>query len=341
MSMEHKYSRFTGIKVARGYGETFRKALVDLALIDHERKIRSDDSSVYLPVLEMDESRALLLRDVGDFELVDIEFPPEKIRPDVQDILGISPHFDLVGDIAIVEPDSGLEVGPALIKCYKNIKVVVAPLSAVEGEYRTRRFRHLAGEKRTFTVHREHGLRYRIDLEKAYFSTRLGTERLRVAEQITPSDVAFDMFAGVGPFALLMAKRGARVVAVEKNPDAAEYLRGNAILNKLENVEIIEGDSAEIAFSYENQADHVVMNLPHSAREFLIPAITSAKSGGVIHYYSISKESDLYSGDIQLIEKACRKKGVGFDVVSKKVVRSYAPRQYNIVIDFIAIKGPS
>jgi tRNA (guanine37-N1)-methyltransferase len=215
----------------------------------------------------------------------------------------------------------------------KSIKTVVAPISDVEGEFRTRRFKVVAGEVRTTTTHKEHGLSYRVDLKGAYFTPRLGTERLRIAGLIDPSEVVLDMFAGVGPFALLLAKRGSRVVAIDKNPVAVKYLRENALLNKVENIEILEGDAAELALSYKDWADHVIMNLPHSASQFLIPAITAAKSGGVIHYYAISPEEDLYR-DVALIEKAATQMGASVEVLYRGVVRSYSPRKYNVVIDF-------
>ena len=71
----------------------------------------------------------------------------------------------------------------------KSIKTVIAPISDVEGEFRTRRFRHVAGEVRTTTTHKEHGLRYQVDLQRAYFTPRLGTERLRIARLVGPGNM--------------------------------------------------------------------------------------------------------------------------------------------------------
>jgi len=215
---------------------------------------------------------------------------------------------------------------------------VITPVSDVEGEFRTRRFRHVAGEERTITVHREHGLRYRVDLEGAYFTPRLGTERLRISRQVSPGDYVLDMFAGVGPYALLLAHRGARVVAIDKNPVAVKYLRENAILNRTD-VEILEGDASDLARNYENMVDHVIMNLPHTAHQFLIPAIQAAKNGGMVHYYAISQDDDLYK-DLDLIEAAASQLGVKIDMLYKGVVRSYAPHRYNVVMD-IRVSKPS
>lgn len=329
-------TRSLGVKVQKSYGERFRLALIELGLFDRSRKIKSDEDQVYLPILTLNENAKGILLKIADFELVEADFKPEKRGLSPEDILGYKPSFEIVGDIAIVEQEKAEEVAAVLMSTYKSIKTVIAPISDVEGEFRTRRFRHVAGQLRTTTIHKEHGLRYCIDLEGAYFSPRLGTERLRVARQIHPGDVVIDMFAGVGPFALLLAKKGANVIAIDKNPVAVRCLRENARLNKVR-AEIFEGDAAELASRYENAADHIIMNLPHSASQFLAPAIKAAKTGCIVHYYSIASFDDLYA-DAELIKKAASNVGISTEFLYQGIVRSYAPRKYNIVIEFSLIK---
>ena len=117
-----------------------------------------------------------------------------------------------------------------------------------------------------------------------------------------------------------------------------KYLRENAILNKID-LEILEGDASDLARNYENTADHVIMNLPHNAHQFLIPAIQAAKNGGVVHNNAISQDDDLYK-DLDLIEAAAFQLGVMIEALYKGVVRSYAPHRYNVVMDF-RINKPS
>jgi tRNA (guanine37-N1)-methyltransferase len=322
-----------GVKVKRRCGEQFRKLLVEMDAFDRSRKISSDESHVYLPVRPLEEQEMDRLGWVSDFELVEMDFSLEEQNACPEGLLGFRPSFEVVGDIAIVEDDRAEQVAFALMSCYKSIKTAITPISDVEGEFRTRRFRHVAGENGTTTTHKEHGLRYRVDLEGAYFTPRLGTERLRVAEQVNPSDTVLDMFAGVGPFSLLFAKRGARVIAIEKNPVAVKYLKENAFLNKVRNIEVLEGDAADLALRYESTADHVIMNLPHSAAQFLIPAMKAARNGGTVHYYAIAPEESLYR-DTDLIKKASEQLGFSVDVIHMGIVRSYAPKRYNVVIEF-------
>ena len=75
------------------------------------------------------------------------------------------------------------------------------------------------------------------------------------------------------------------------------------------------------------------MNLPHNAFEFLDSAVLLTKPGGIIHYYGITPEDDLFGSSIELIRAAAEKAGRKTEILDKKVVRSYAPHQYNICIE--------
>lgn len=330
-----------GIQVPRERGEVVRKALVEMGLFDRGRKISSDESFVYLPVLSLDEGALSALRKISDLEPVEASFEVEKPIETPESILGYKPSYEVIGDIAVVEPampDDAQRVAEAILITGKSFKTILISVSDVEGEFRTRRFHHLAGERRTSTVHRENGLRLKLDLEKVYFSPRLATERLRVAEQVRPGQIVLDMFAGIGPFALLLAKRGARVMAIDKNPYAIRYLLENATLNKIREIVALEGDAALLAGRFEGQADHVIMNLPHSASSFLLPAMRAARDGGIIHYYAFAREDDLYRDEVTL-EKAASQAGVSIEVLYRGIVRSYAPRVHNVVLDFRVVKS--
>jgi len=338
-----------GIKVERKHGERFRRALVQMGAFDRSRRISSDGSFVYLPILERFDSccsyepcdRSISgLKEIANFEIIRMDFEIEERILNPEDILGYRPSFEIVGDIALIKDASEEEarrVASALMATNKSIKTVIIPVSDVQGEYRTRRFRHVAGEERTTTIHKEHGMRYRIDLEGAYFTPRLGTERLRIANLVRPDDVVLDMFAGVGPFALLLARRCRWVVAMDKNPIAVRYLKENASLNKVENIDILEGDAIDLALRYRNSADHVIMNLPNSASLFLSSAIRAAKEGGTVHYYCIAPEDNLYR-DESLIREVAERMGFRIEVLYQNVVRSYAPHRHNVVIDFRVFK---
>ena len=210
----------------------------------------------------------------------------------VEDPGRASTGVDVVGDIAIVRLEEfrareKRKVAEALLSELKNVRVVMEQEGGIEGEYRLRKLNHLAGEKRTTTVHRENGCAFRVDVVKCYFSPRLSTERLRVAEEVGPDERVLNMFAGVGPFSILIAKRAsARVESCELNPFAARLHEENDRLNKVERlVSVRNADAADLPRLTESRFDRVLMPHPSEAERFLPTALMMAKKGGRIHYY--------------------------------------------------------
>lgn len=314
------------IRVPKNTGERTRKELIEHGAINKRLKIKRVDDYLLIPVLKPVEG---FETGIGDFEEVSINRSPA-------DILGFNPAYEQIGDIAIIdrhEPDAQRVAGVLLRQ--NRIKTVLQAETSVSGEYRTRSVSILAGEKRTVALYRENECRYLLDLSRVYFTPRLSTERMRIASQILDGETVVDMFAGVGPFSILIAKRlpGTHVYAVEKNPDAVRYLKENVKLNRVRNVEILEGDARDVVSGIKG-ADHVIMNLPHTSIEFLGAAFGVIKNGGIIHLYAISHEDDLFDGILKKIEAAAGKSGLHIVPLDKRVVRPYAPYQYNICIDF-------
>jgi tRNA (guanine37-N1)-methyltransferase len=283
------------VKTEKRRGEEIRRALKERELLRIEARITSDDTFIYLPLV-----RALTdaeLKELGGTELTARAFTILERRKSIEDIIGFKPSYEVVGDIAVlteaVPAEEEEHVADALMGLYRNIKVVAKRISAVEGVYRTRRLAVLAGENRTETTHTENACRFKLDLETVYFNPRLAGERNSVAAQVASSgkpEEIIDMFAGVGPFAIQIAKRApqSHVTAIDINPDAIRYLKENMELNHVQNVDAVVGDVKEIYGTIKNTADRIIMNLPKSAYLFLREALGMLKpSGGIIHFYDL------------------------------------------------------
>ncbi len=59
------------------------------------------------------------------------------------------------------------------------------------------------------------------------------TEHQRLVGLVKPGDVLFDVFAGIGPFAIPAAKKGCTVLANDLNPESYRWLQYNIDLNKV------------------------------------------------------------------------------------------------------------
>jgi tRNA (guanine37-N1)-methyltransferase len=204
----------------------------------------------------------------------------------------VSSGVDVVGDIAIVRLSDftsreKASVARALLDQLKNVKVVMEQQGAIEGEFRLRRLRHLAGERRTLTVHRENGCAFKVDVAGCYFSPRLSTERLRIAKQVKGKERVLNMFAGVGPYSIPIAKLAkARVTSCELNELAARLHEENNRINKVDTlVEVVQGDAVDLPSKLKRRFDRVLMPLPQEADRFLPAALELSKKGALIHYY--------------------------------------------------------
>ena len=200
--------------------------------------------------------------------------------------------IDVIGDIAIVKLRAGTSgdegrLAEAILLEMKSVKCVYGQEGGIEGDYRLRKLRHLGGEERTTTVHRENGLRLKLDVETCYFSPRLSTERLRIAAQVEDGERVLNMFAGVGPYSVLIAKK-TRVWSCELNEAAFKFHLENNRLNKVEGrVEMIEGDAMDLpkVLGGEAKFDRILMPHPLQSNLFLKTALSMLAPRGVVHYY--------------------------------------------------------
>jgi tRNA (guanine37-N1)-methyltransferase len=257
------------------------------------------------------------------------------------DFSALESGIDVIGDIAIVKlrPGSAVAEGPlaeAILGEMKSVRCVYGQEGGIEGDFRLRKLRHLGGEERTTTVHKENGLRLGLDVETCYFSPRLSTERLRVAELAETGENALNMFAGVGPFSILIAKkRGARVWSCELNEAAFKFHVENNRLNKVNGlIEMVEGDSMALPqkLGLGRFFDRILMAHPSRSNFFLPSALSMLAPGGVIHYYRHVTGEDEGEAEGNLrTEIAGLAPSVSIDLVRR--VRVVGPRYVELVAD--------
>ncbi|RMF91476.1 MAG: class I SAM-dependent methyltransferase family protein [Methanobacteriota archaeon] len=330
--------RGMGVKVRPDDAEKARRRLKEQGALSSSRKARREGGGVVFPVKDGDI-------DLGPipFELVEAEFEELKGKDAFERFLekqGCSlSSYDVIGDIAILEIPEGMEVyereiARVLLDSKRHVKAVFKKSSAVEGEERVRRYEWLAGEDRTETAHREHGCIFRLDISKVFFSPRLSFERQRIMEQVRDGEVIVDMFAGVGPYSIVIARhRDAKVTGYDINEAAIRYFAENIRINKVgHRVTAVHGDCRELA--PEGVADRVIMNLPKSGKEFLETALDTLKpEGGVIHYYGVSPRAAPYKDEARHIQEKAKEMDKKVEITGKRIVRSYSPGEVHVAID--------
>ncbi|MDA0756028.1 MAG: class I SAM-dependent methyltransferase family protein [Crenarchaeota archaeon] len=249
--------------------------------------------------------------------------------------------FDQIGDIIIVRiPDSLVSkkqiIGKTLLEQVSTANSVFYQSSPVEGDFRTRKLEVIAGEDKTQTEYKENGCRFIVDVEKAFFSPRLSTERERIARLVKDGEVIINMFGGVGMFSLLAAKNTlCTVYNIDLNPVAAQLCKENIQINKLKGEVIsLNGDATKVINEQlVGKADRVLMLLPERSDEFLNSALNGLKNKGIIHYYS-HMHADKKQDACKLSEEHFMSVNkTNAEIITSRNVRPVGPRFYQTVVD--------
>ncbi len=353
--LRRQVPRTKGISVPRQLGEKAIRTLRSLSLLNHDFQIHSNDG-LTIPLTREPDSRELaILREIlGITAPTETDFQSRELRPRslkeaLTDVLpdpklSLLPNsMDIVGQVAILEIPSGLEqdkslVGKAVLKAHKNLRTVLAKTGPVTGQLRLREFEIIAGDMNTETTYREYGCIYILDPMKVYFSPRLSTERHRIAGKVGQGETVLDMFAGVGPFSILIAKTQpkTKIYAVELNPLAAQYLEKNIALNHVVGrVTPIIGDTRHVVQSrLLPKVNRVIMNLPETALSFIETACQCISESGVIHYYTFKKGSEaLKEAKEEVTHEVIQRGREVVAVEDARLVRETAPRTWQVAVD--------
>jgi len=343
--------------------ETAIKSLVKTEILDRNFFVKSEGQTLMLPLIrnptrfEIDELRKLVPEASSGTE----DFAPRTRHPRTLDgalaerispsLLSSLPRsFDVVGDITVLQLDSDLaayetSIAEAIMEVHPNVRAVFAKSGDVSGTERIRPLRHIAGENRTKTIHKEHGCFFRVDLSKVFFSPRLSTEHQRIAQKVDKGERVVDMFAGVGPFSILIAKRldDVRVEAIDANPQAVELLRENVRANKVESkVHAHLGDSRDIIReNFTHVASRVIMNHPSASKDFIKEACEALHpTGGLIHYYTFAG-SNWEADSRNELERGVEESGyIAERVFGIHRVREVAPMKWQVAVDLRVVRRP-
>ena len=152
--------------------------------------------------------------------------------------------FEIQGDVLLVKIPGEMieveyEIAQAMLEQFPSVRVVCHD-DGVVGEFRVRNLRVLKARNdnnSTLTRYREHGHEFNIDPAVAYFSGRLGTQRMRTLDAVSTMSqskgrplVVADPYAGVGPSMALLytdANLVSKAYVNDLNPDAIPLLKQN------------------------------------------------------------------------------------------------------------------
>ncbi|XP_029972748.1 tRNA (guanine(37)-N(1))-methyltransferase isoform X1 [Salarias fasciatus] len=276
----------------------------------------------------------------------------EAVLPQGQDVTS---GFSRVGHIAHMNlrdhqlPYKNL-IGQVIMDKNPGVTCVVNKTNIIDSTYRNFKMEVLAGEENMVAKVKENGVAYEFDFSRVYWNPRLSTEHQRVVQLTKRGDTVFDVFAGVGPFAIPAARGGANVLANDLNPESYRWLQHNCRLNKVEgrvrsfNLDgraFIRGPlRQELPALLRGAAGvHMVMNLPALALDFLDAfrgllrgEPPSGRDPPTVHCYGFSKDDD---PSTDVVARASRSLGVPLENrCDVHFVRNVAPNKDMLCVRF-------
>lgn len=344
----------------------------DDTVINHKYKISYEDNYIFFPLVENKDIIEKLKKKIDSlisYKIISrepINRPNYKYKSLQEALTGkiqekyfsfIPNSYDIIGTIAILEFEKPSLIGDnefskyktliadAVIAVNKNVQSVFEKKSEIKGDYRLREVSHLSGENNSETIHRENNCSFKLDIKKTYFSPRLVYERRRISNtQIHENEVIVDMFAGVGPFSIQIAKvNHVKIHAFDVNPYAYKYLQENIELNSLKeevlpyniNIRELLNPLNQFGRKLSGTVDRVIMNLPEQSINFIeVTCFLMKKSGGILHFYQISEKPTPIDKTIEDLNKKLKEfNRFIVEIKNSKIVKSYSPKAELIVID--------
>ena len=254
-----------GLKVSLKDAEKWKQYISVNNLMDKEYYYKKDKEHIYFPITSKfaiinskeNDSKKNSKPSIASF--VEMDFPKSTHKGTLKENLSkklsaeeyafVKTGHDIIGNIAILEIPKGLEkreklIAETLLQINSQIKTVLKKADIHEGKFRTQKMKYLAGIDTKETIYKENNVQLKLDVEKVYFSIRLGNERKRIMEQVKPREEILVMFSGCAPYPVVLSKntKARHITGIEINPDGHKYGMENLRMNKVHNVLLINDD---------------------------------------------------------------------------------------------------
>jgi len=257
-----------------------------------------------LHLAEVEDALRLGLHEEGSHRVVDLEAclqlspamnrAARSLRAALEERRAVARH---IHDVEIAESTDGAR----LVVCLDTDlpvpqAVSLAPVAeAVPGltglgamaAGRGPRYLNLRGEPHVEAEVR--GLRMQSHVRSFFQANRFLLDSLvgDVVEATPPGGAVFDLYAGVGLFALALAARAEQVLGAEVNPVAVEDARANISRNGQENVRMRQGDVVEALASWPaTPGERVILDPPRTGAGAAVVRAVAARQPECVVYVS-------------------------------------------------------
>jgi tRNA wybutosine-synthesizing protein 2 len=271
--------------------------------------------------------------------------------PEKQLLIPVPRGWKRVGHVAILntpalaaELEEILGQAVLLLLARVGIETVAVRTAPTSDTFRKPDIRVIGGKTNTETIHREHGVKFKLDAAKITFSAGNLHERKRMIE-IIRAGVLVDMFAAVGNLSLpAVAQRlpNLKALGIELNPLAYHYLSQTIKINGLtSHYQAILGDCR--VETPQDIADYVIMGCWEADNEHLGAAIDALRQdqGGQIFLHTAEPRNQ---GDFtkKRVEHVVEKIASPLTIIdyTERKVKWISPSHVHKVAD-VVLRNPS
>jgi tRNA wybutosine-synthesizing protein 2 len=230
--------------------------------------------------------------------------PFQQIQQAIQDeeiiptnLISLLPkRWKRVGEVGILNLNPELlpwkrEIGKKYLKFLPELKTIAYKVGITTTTIRQPDNEVLAGNTNTVTLHKELGCKFWIDALNLTFSNGNHAERQWMIKNCQKPEQIIDMFACVGNLSLPITVHNpaAKIIGVEINPKAFDFLKKNIQENQVKNqYEAVLGDNRKV--TPKDWADRVIMGYFTSDKVQFRAALASLhqEQGGIIHAHGLS-----------------------------------------------------
>ncbi|MBD3191772.1 MAG: hypothetical protein GF308_14085 [Candidatus Heimdallarchaeota archaeon] len=308
------------IRTSKCKAEQTIEQLKKQGLYDNTRLLLSEGDSLWIPIKKK-------IKNVQRKKL-----PVNPSSPSLREKFGIR-AFDIIGDIIVIFiPDElegqKFEIGSHLLNLYPHITAVYKETSHAKGKFRVQSKELIAGQG-SETIHREHGLKFKLDVNQVFFSPRQVTERMKLTKQVKKGDHICVFFSGIAAIPIYLSKftQADTIIGIELNSLAHHYAVENLRLNDVKNVQLINGDVSKVVpdLIHDKKFDLVIMPLPKNAPNFLSLAKEALVANGHLIILIVGSQS-------KIDNKLAQLKTAGFSIQKVEKERPIAPKEWRYTI---------
>ena len=317
---KHKLKSVFAIKVYKFEGQEKIDELKEKELYDSSRHIISEEEYLWIPINSYIE---------GSKEK---KLPRKLLFSNIEEKYGIK-SFDIIGDLLVIHIPDELkrkekEIAKNLMKAYPKVKAVYKEIGRTKGKLRIQKKQLIIGSGAE-TIHHEYGLKFKLNINKVFFSPRQSFERFELTKNILKGDNVCVFFSGIAPIPIYISKftKAKKIVGIELNETAHQYALENLELNSAQNIKLINGDVNEWVsqIAHKERFDVIILPLPKHAPSYLDQSMKILEENGRVIIYVTGTISKCKEQEEELESK-------GFQILNIRKGSEIAPKEWRFTI---------